>query len=487
MPPIFRRDITRPSVRPGAAPVLGPRRPPQRIADFGLFLIDPDLGRHPIAVTHTPVETQRQEHFPTTVVLTDRFRERRRQSSAPESTVRAELRPGDRLNRFRIIERLGGGGMGVVYRAEDLELNRQVALKILPPHLCQLPDYLNRIRAEARAQARLNNPNVITLYSFLELPEGEVLVLEFVEGETLAERLRREGPLSISATLQIFEQALLGVEHIHRMGVVHRDLKPSNIFITRDDQVKLVDFGVAKLMDVPDHSPQGAMVGTLLYISPEQINGRETDYRSDVYTLGISLFEALTGRLPFERRTDYALMHAHVQETPPRPKQYDRRIPRALEWVILKAIEKSQERRFQSAAEFRVALLRLGLIERRHRLTRSSSASNDLPDPCAPPSELVGANTRSRRRLALGITVDLLLVGVALGLGLVLGMRPSAPPPEPTIPVASSPKPPAPALAATKPAVVRTPPAPRPIPAKHTSVAQPTADKYETLRQAWGD
>ena len=429
----------------------------------------------------------RHEGLPTTVILANRFKERRGWAERNPEAAPREFRPGDQLNRFRILERLGGGGMGVVYRAEDTELQRIVALKILPPHLCRNPEYVSRFRGEARAQARFNNPHVITLYSFLELPEGEVLVLEYVAGETLAQRLARVGPLSVSEALRVFEQALLGVEHVHRSGVVHRDLKPSNIFITSDERVKLMDFGVARLTDAPDGWAQGAMVGTLLYIPPEQINGRETDFRSDVYTMGISLFETLTGRLPFERRSDYALMHAHVQEMPPRPKQFHRRIPPALEGVMLKAIEKQPERRFQSAAEFRVALLRLGLIERRHRAGRPAGTRGGTVDAGAVQQELMPYRLIARRRLLQGVGVELFLVGVVLCLVLLLGLWPSSPgiPPAPP-PLNSDPRssPPKAQARVTPPAPLAPKPVKRPPP---PAAATPPADKYDTLRSAWSE
>ncbi len=427
----------------------------------------------------------RHDRVPTTVILTNRFKERRGPAERTPDAGRGELRPGEQLNRFRILERLGGGGMGVVYRAEDTELERIVALKILPPHLCRNPEYVSRFRGEARAQARFNNPHVITLYSFLELPEGEVLVLEYVAGETLAERLHRVGPLPVSEALRLFEQALLGVEHVHQAGVVHRDLKPSNIFITRDEHVKLMDFGVAKLTDAPDGWAQGAMVGTLLYISPEQINGRETDARSDVYTMGISLFETLTGRLPFERRSDYALMHAHVQESPPRPTQLHRRIPPALERVVLKAIEKQPERRFQSAAEFRMALLRLGLIERRQR--RARLARSPAADACSVAHGLLRDRLIPRKRLLRGVGVDLLLVGLAVCLIVLLGLWPSTPG------VAPAPPAPGPATKGSPPkTLARVAPSPMPAPKLAKRPSPPArekapADKYETLRSAWSE
>ncbi len=145
--------------------------------------------------------------------------------------------------------------------------------------------------------------------------------------------------------------------YAHHMGIVHRDLKPDNVFITHKNEVKIMDFGVAKILDNKEPTRSRSMVGTLLYISPEQINGRDADVRSDIYTIGISLFEAVTGRLPFERRTDYGLMHAHILEEPPRPRQLKRDLPKELERVILTAIEKEPDKRYQSASEFHAALL----------------------------------------------------------------------------------------------------------------------------------
>lgn len=415
-------------------------------------------------------ETNKSDKFPGTVVIAD-FAERRvRDMARTESHDHETLASGTRLGRYLIIDRLGGGGMGVVYRAQDTELHRTVALKILPPHLCRHPEYLNRFRAEAQAQARLNNPYVITLYSLLELPVGEVLVLEYVEGQTLEQRLHGGGPLEPAEAVRVFDQALRAVEHVHAAGVVHRDLKPANIFITRDASVKLMDFGVAKLMDQPEHATQRAMVGTLLYISPEQINGRSTDFRSDIYTLGVTLFEAVTGRLPFERRSDYALMHAHVQERPPSPKQFRRSLPPALESVILKAIEKDPNRRFKSAAEFRLVLLRTGLIERRRTTRAGATAHHDENQRVHPAHRLLG-----------GLWLDATLIAVVAGLVYVLGVFPVKPSPE----NARAAVVPADVVAA-KPTLKRTG-APAPAPSRTPARAAVSAGKVDSLRDAWGN
>lgn len=421
------------------------------------------------------MESSKADKLPGTVVIADFSERRAREPVREEASDNQTLEPGTKLGRYLIVERLGGGGMGVVYKAQDTELHRTVALKVLPPQLCRHPEYLNRFRAEAQAQARLNSPHVITLYSLLELPAGEVLVLEYTDGQTLEQRLKSGGPLTPEDAVPIFDQALKAVEHIHAAGVVHRDLKPGNIFLTRAGQIKLMDFGVAKIMDHSDHGAHRTMVGTLLYISPEQINGHTTDFRSDVYTLGVSLFEAVTGRLPFERRTDYALMHAHVQERPPRPKDFQRRIPAELEWVILKAIEKDPDRRFQSAAEFRKALLKLGLVERHQRAAIKTVGF--FPD--------FMPNRHTLHRLLGGLWLDAALIAVVVGLIYTLGIFPPKPLPHGTQTStdtvnANTPKAGSASIAKRRDASPTTPSEPNAPPHKPTN-------KYDALRDAWGD
>ena len=425
-------------------------------------------------------KTNKADKLQSTVIISDRFTERRVPAAAHSSDepTTETLEPGSMVGRYLTLSRVGVGGMGVVYRAHDTELNRTVALKVLPPHLCKYPDYLKRFRTEAQAQARLNSPYVITLYELMEHSVGEILVLEYVEGETLEKRLHHYGALSVPEAVRLFEQTLLGVEHIHQMGVVHRDLKPSNIFITRDGDIKLMDFGIARLMDNHDPSQKGTMVGTLLYISPEQINGRETDCRSDVYTLGISLFEAVTGRLPFERRSDYALMHAHVQESPPSPKEYQRWLPRELAAVILKAIEKDPNRRFQTVADFRTALLELGIVERRPTPTAKMIA--DMP------SSSIRGFPKSTSRIWGGAWLDLSLVAITLSLVMALDLYPP-PAASPKISVAEATL--TQNLARSKSFLVAAKQsASRPSTAGE--VGQPPTkllkDKYVSLREAWG-
>jgi len=309
---------------------------------------------------------------------------------ATPSTLPDAINPGDTLGNYLILSKLGEGGMGMVYKAHDPVLDRMVALKIISPHLFRNQEYLERFRVEAQAQARLNSPNIVTLHSMFQLPTWLVLVMEYVEGETLAQRLHNHGRLNFANSIWIFEQVLLGVDRAHRMGVVHRDLKPSNIFITAGNEVKLMDFGVARMLDNKGMTMAGSMVGTLTYISPEQINGKEADFRSDIYTLGIALYEAVTGRPPFEYRTDFELMNAHLQEPPPRPSILQPDVPEELEALILRAIEKDPDKRHQTAREFRNDLLRVGMTRIRAYEHLRKSPKKSVP------IETVAAAARAR-------------------------------------------------------------------------------------------
>ncbi len=309
---------------------------------------------------------------------------------AAPSALADAINPGDTLGNYLILSKLGEGGMGMVYKAHDPTLDRMVALKVISPHLFRNQEYLDRFRVEAQAQARLNSPNIVTLHSMFQLPSWLVLVMEYVEGETLAQRLHNHGRLNFSNAVWIFEQVLLGVDRAHRMGVVHRDLKPGNIFITAGNEVKLMDFGVARMLDNKSLTIAGSMVGTLTYISPEQISGKDADFRSDIYTLGITLYEAVAGRPPFEYRTDFELMNAHLHDQPPRPSILQPDIADDFEAMILRAIEKDPDKRYQTAREFRNALLRVGMT--RIKAYEHLKKKPKTPAPAA--AEAVPGDTR---------------------------------------------------------------------------------------------
>ncbi|MFL6714539.1 MAG: serine/threonine-protein kinase [Sulfurifustis sp.] len=400
-----------------------------------------------------------------TVILGQNVAARRIGPAVPAPSAKAApdqpFEPGTRIDRYLVLDRVGGGGTGQVYRARDTELDREVALKVIGRPYCHQPEALNRLRAEAQAQARLRSPQVVTLYSLLELPFAAMLVLEYLEGETLENRLRRGGPLSPEEAIAIFDQALIGLEHVHEMGVIHRDLKPSNIYLTTSGQVKIMDFSVAKL-DARDAYPPRTMVGTLLYISPEQISGRDTDVRSDIYALGVTLYESVTGRLPFERRTDYGLMHAHVQEQPPSPREIVRDMPPDLAQVIMKAIEKEPGDRYRSATEFRMALRKLS--------DAPDARFTLLPANAYGPAPLARRKGHSARRFLAGFGLDLTLVASICAVLYALGLYPGQGTAVDRAVTASAPQ----HVAVNRPA--------------HTNPVSPRAsDPYRALRQAWGE
>ncbi len=393
---------------------------------------------------------------------------------APEIPAAARaLAPGTTLLHYKLLQTLGQGGMGTVFKAHDAQLDRIVAMKVLPPQQADAA-FVQRFRTEARAHARLQHNNVVTLHALHETPEGLVLVMEYLEGETLAERIARDGPLTAREAVRIFDLALAGVEAAHGAHIVHRDLKPANIFLTHDDGVKLLDFGVASMLDngEADKSDDArAVLGTLLYIAPEQLRGEEAGPRADIYALGISLFEAVTGRVPFERKTDFAILHAHAVQNPPRPGNIRRGLPRGLNTAILRAIEKEPASRFETASEFRSAL---------------KAAVNRAPPIARARSKRATNHTPFWRRFSL----DAALLVVALALLGVLGLHPGISRMEPapiartaavkevTAHVTFSEDTPE-----TKPAI---PPLTKSATAKTVVARAPRRDKYEVLRDAWG-
>jgi serine/threonine-protein kinase len=263
---------------------------------------------------------------------------------------------GTEIASYRILEKLGQGGMGVVYKAVDTGLDRMVAMKVLNPDLSKNPELVERFRAEARAQANLNHTNLATLYAFMVHQGTAIMVMEFVEGETFAQIIRRRGPIPEVEAIPLFRQALLGIGYAHRAGILHRDIKPSNLMLNKNGLVKVMDFGIAKVMGARGMTRTGTQLGTLAYMSPEQIQNRNVDIRSDVYELGITLYEMLTGHLPFESDSEFQIMQDHVYTPPPPPSKYYPYINKGIENVILKSIEKNSDARFQTVEQFGAAL-----------------------------------------------------------------------------------------------------------------------------------
>jgi eukaryotic-like serine/threonine-protein kinase len=275
--------------------------------------------------------------------------------------------PGDRLGPYEIVAPLGTGGMGEVYRARDGRLGREVAIKVLPAGASSDPDRLHRFEQEARAASALNHPYILSVYD-AGLHDGRpYVVAELLDGQTLAKRLR-DGPLSSGRAVDFAVQIAKGLAAAHEKGIVHRDLKPENLFLTRDGHVKILDFGLAKLtgpVSIDDRATgplftppgsrpvttAGTIMGTVGYLSPEQVRSEEVDARSDIFSFGVILHEMLAGAPPFKRESAVESLHAILKEDPLPIGQVDPRIPPALERVVLRCLEKDPENRFQSARD----------------------------------------------------------------------------------------------------------------------------------------
>lgn len=258
--------------------------------------------------------------------------------------------------KYRIIEQIGEGGMGAVFRGLDIMLEREVAIKSLRPDLTHDPKLVERFQVEAMALARLNHPNIITLYNFFQDDDQYFMVLELVQGETLDQLIKRSGALDWQTAIAYIGQVLCGLEHAHALKVIHRDIKPANLILTRADIIKIMDFGIARILEGTRLTRTGSLFGTLEYMSPEQIQGREIDGRSDFYSVGAVLYEMLTGHLLFQRNSDYELIKSQVEETPLPLRTFTPNLPPALEAAVLRALAKTPEARFQTAASFRAEL-----------------------------------------------------------------------------------------------------------------------------------
>lgn len=285
--------------------------------------------------------------------------------SEPNISLNSQPHPmiGQTLGHYRMLEQIGAGGMGVVYRAHDERLDRDVAIKVLPPGTLTDPRRRKRFRAEARALAKMSHPNIAHVYDFDTQEGTDFLVMECVEGITLAEKLAK-GPLREEDLLTLGEQIARTLEDAHERGIVHRDLKPGNIMITVGDQVKLLDFGLARLLRAKETGAtetvaEASVVGTLPYMAPEQLRGAVADFRTDIYAAGVVLYEMATSKKPFEQKLSTALVDDILHAQPPSPRQLKPALSLKLEDIILKCLEKDPENRYQSAKELVVDLRRL--------------------------------------------------------------------------------------------------------------------------------
>jgi serine/threonine protein kinase/predicted Zn-dependent protease len=253
---------------------------------------------------------------------------------------------GKVVSHYRILEKLGEGGMGVVYKAQDTKLQRMVALKFLPPHVAENPEEKARFIQEAQAASALSHPNVTTIYGIEESPEGLFISMEYVQGQTLKKIAEKESP-SIKRILELTIQVCEGLNAAHRKGIVHRDIKSDNIMVTQDGQVKIMDFGLARLEGVDHLTETGSTLGTAAYMSPEQAQGEEVDQRSDIFSFGVVLYELLTGRLPFRGEHIPAIIYSILNENPEPVARFKINVPEGLQRIVDKALAKDREERYQ--------------------------------------------------------------------------------------------------------------------------------------------
>ncbi|MCB0274667.1 MAG: protein kinase [Calditrichaeota bacterium] len=263
------------------------------------------------------------------------------------------------LDHYRITEVLGRGGMGVVYKAVDENLHRNVALKMMKPALAQDTKFIKRFDKEARSQASLQHPNIVRIYAFRKLGDHAFIVMELIDGTNMANLVDRISPKPWHKVLDLFKQCLKGISGAHQNGVIHRDIKPRNILISSQNEVKIGDFGLAKLTNSGHTTFSENTAGTLRYMSPEQIQGsRNLDHRTDIYSLGITFYEVLVGKLPFKKGdNEYHLFKQIVEETIPAPADLNPEIPVELSRIVMKAIEKDPDKRYPNAVDMLADIL----------------------------------------------------------------------------------------------------------------------------------
>lgn len=258
--------------------------------------------------------------------------------------------------RYEIIEEIGRGGMAIVYRAKCLVLNRYVAIKVLRPEYRDDAEFIKRFKIEAQSAGSLSHPNIVSIYDVGNEDDIEYIVMEYVEGITLKQYLSAKGVLQWKEAVDYASQICSGLEHAHKKGIVHKDIKPENVIITKEGILKITDFGIAKAINQGTIATGGLTMGSVHYFSPEQARGGFTDAKTDLYSLGILIYQMVTGRLPFEGDSAISIAMQHIETEPVRPSVFNPSIPKSLETVILKAMKKEQSERYQTATQMLIDL-----------------------------------------------------------------------------------------------------------------------------------
>ena len=270
-----------------------------------------------------------------------------------------ELAPGSLFaEKYQITELLGKGGMGIVYKAKDIKLKRTVALKLITPDALESEERKKRFVIEAQAAAALNHPNICTIYDIEEAEGVPFIILEYIEGQNLKEKIKGK-PLNINDSIELAMQIADGLQEAHEKGIIHRDIKSKNIMITKKEQAKITDFGLAKLLEMTKITKTASVMGTVSYMSPEQASGDEIDHHTDIWSLGVVLFEMLTGLLPFKGEREQTVLHSIIHDEPQAVTGLRSGIPLAFERILDKCLEKDTSERYQSAADLKADLKRL--------------------------------------------------------------------------------------------------------------------------------
>ena len=293
---------------------------------------------------------------------------------------------GENVSHYRIIEKLGEGGMGIIYGAEDIKLKRKVALKFLPHELSKDEEAKRRFIHEAQSASALQHTNICTIHDIEETEEGQLfIIMDCYEGESLKEKISR-GPMKLEEALDIAIQIANGLSKAHEKGIIHRDIKPANIFITSDGTVKILDFGLAKLTGVQTKlTKTGLTLGTVSYMSPEQLHGSGIDNRTDIWSLGILMYEMLSGLPPFKGEYEQAIMYSIMNEEPEFITKVRNQVPVKIEQIIDKALKKNRDKRFQNVQEMLIELKNLsaefnsGNLKQDHHSYLSAEDSDVLP------------------------------------------------------------------------------------------------------------
>ena len=335
---------------------------------------------------------------------------------------------GQTISHYRIVEKLGSGGMGVVYKAQDTRLDRFVALKFLPDELAKDPQAVERFRCEAKAASALNHSSICTIYDIGEHEEHSFIVMEFLEGRLLRNCIAGR-PLEIAVTLSLAIEIADALDAVHAVGIVHRDIKPSNVFVTQRGHVKIMDFGLAKKttavdLGSPDRvleggtttaqhiTAMGATPGTIAFMSPEQVHGEELDPRTDLFSFGVVIYEMSTGRLPFEGKTVGATFAAILHESPEPATRWNSQLPVKLDEIVSKALQKDRQLRYQHASEIRRDLQQLQAV------TISTPTTPAGPKSIATPPSESAVSRRNVWKIAVPVVVILLILLGAIILGL---------------------------------------------------------------------